>query len=117
MLSNTVSLEAASPRIFPYTEAEAARRLAQRECKPLVLHFIPDTEVGAKQLDDFYAGRKRIPNDILDQVVIVVLPIGKYARFAKELGINGPGGYRTISAFDLSPFDKSSQPTCRSGFR
>ena len=51
-------------RIFSYKQADEARRLAQEECKPLVIHFIPDTKVGAKQLDNFYSGKRRIPDDL-----------------------------------------------------
>jgi hypothetical protein len=40
----------------------------------------------------------------------------RFAGFARQLGIGGPGGYRTISPYDLSPMDEQSTPTCRSGF-
>ena len=104
-------------RIFTYQEAEAARALAQRECKPLVLHFLPDSDVGAKQLEEFYGGKHRVPDRILEQIVIVLLPVERFQKFARELGVTGPGGMRTISAFDLGPMDAASTPTCHAGFR
>jgi len=111
---------AASPsrkRIFSYEQADEARLLAQQECKPLVIHFVPDSEVGAKQLDSYYSGTHRVPDDILEGVVIVVVPSERFAKFKQDLGVQGAGGYRTISAYDLSPFGPKSTPTCRSGFR
>jgi hypothetical protein len=104
-------------RIFSYQQADEARLLAQEECKPLVIHFIPDTEVGARQLDSFYSGKRRIPDDLLRDIVIVVVPSGRFAKFKDELGVKGPGGFRTISAYDLSPFTGGAVPTCKSGFR
>jgi hypothetical protein len=104
-------------RIFPYTQAEQARRLAQEECKPLVIHFIPNTELGADQLDRYYTGKYRIPDDVLEKLVIVVVPSEQFAKLKQDLGVTGPGGYRTISAYDLAPFDEKSVPTCKSGFR
>lgn len=105
-----------SGRIFSYREAEKARALARWECKPLVIHFVPDTQLGAKQLDAYYAKPGGASRELLDRVVIIAAPIGRYRGFARRLGINGDGGYRTISAYDLGVVDDSSQPTCRSGF-
>ena len=105
-----------SGRIFSYKNAEKARRLARWECKPLVVHFVPDTKLGADQLNAFYAKPGSVPRELLDQVVIVVVPTGRFRRFARQLGITGDGGYRTISAYDLGALDDRSQPTCRSGF-
>ncbi|MHC4067067.1 MAG: hypothetical protein ACYSUQ_01200 [Planctomycetota bacterium] len=103
-------------RIYTYREADKARRLARRECRPLVIHFVPDSRVGAGQLESFYKDPKGVSREVLDNVVIVVVPTARYRRFARRLGITGPGGYRTISAYDLSPVDENSVPTCRSGF-
>lgn len=105
-----------SGRIFSYRNAEKARQLARWECKPLVVHFVPDTTLGADQLDAFYARPGGVPRELLDDVVIVVVPTGRYRRFARQLGITGDGGFRTISAYDLGVLDDRSQPTCRSGF-
>ncbi len=105
-----------SGRIFTYKNAEKARRLARWECKPLVVHFVPDTKLGADQLDAFYAKAGGVPRELLDEVVIVVVPTGRFRGFARQLGITGDGGYRTISAYDLGALDDKSQPTCRSGF-
>ncbi len=105
-----------SGRIFTYKNAEKARRLARWECKPLVVHFVPDTKLGADQLDSFYAKEGGVPRALLDKVVIVVVPTERFRGFARQLGITGDGGYRTISAYDLSTLDDRSQPTCRSGF-
>lgn len=106
-----------SARIFPYQQAEQARQLAQAECKPLVIHFIPDTKVGASQLNTFYAGKYRVPEDVLNDVVILVVPTDRYAPFARELGVTGPGGFRSVSAYALTPFIQEAVPTCKSGFR
>jgi|GEM_PF-1661129 len=105
-----------SVRIFSYRNAEKARRLARWECKPLVVHFVPDTKLGADQLNAFYARDGGVPRSLLDKVVIVVVPTERFRGFARQLGITGDGGYRTISAYDLSALDDQSQPTCRSGF-
>ena len=105
-----------SGHIFTYKNAEKARRLARWECKPLVVHFVPDTKLGADQLDAFYAREGGVPRALLDKVVIVVVPTERFRGFARQLGITGDGGYRTISAYDLSALDDRSQPTCRSGF-
>ena len=105
-----------SGRIFSYKNAEKARRLARWECKPLVVHFVPDTKLGADQLNAFYAKDGGVPRALLDTVVIVVVPTGRFRGFARQLGIRGDGGYRTISAYDLGALDDRSQPTCRSGF-
>ena len=105
-----------SGRIFSYKNAEKARRLARWECKPLVVHFVPDTKLGADQLNAFYAKDGAVPRALLDKVVIVVVPTERFRGFARQLGITGDGGYRTISAYDLSALDDRSQPTCRSGF-
>ncbi len=105
-----------SGRIFSWRQAERARQLARDECKPLVVHFVPDNTLGAKQLDSFYVTPGGVPRELLDEVVIVVAPIDRFRRFAGQLGVTGAGGYRTISAYDLSPVDEKSQPTCRSGY-
>ncbi len=105
-----------SGRIFSYKNAEKARRLARWECKPLVVHFVPDTKLGLDQLNAFYAKPGGVSRALLDKVVIVVVPTERFRGFARQLGITGDGGYRTISAYDLSALDDRSQPTCRSGF-
>ena len=105
-----------SGRIFTYKNAEKARRLARWECKPLVVHFVPDTKLGADQLNAYYANEGGVSRDLLEEVVIVVVPTGRFRGFARQLGITGDGGYRTISAYDLGALDDASQPTCRSGF-
>jgi hypothetical protein len=114
-----VVARAAEPprRIFTYREGEQARQVARRECKPLVVHFVPDTKLGSDQLNSFYRGPERIPQSILDGVVIVAVPTQQYSSFAKQLGVSGQGGFRTISAYDLSTVDEKSVPTCGSGFR
>ena len=105
-----------SGRIFSYKNAEKARRLARWECKPLVVHFVPDTKLGADQLNAFYAKAGGVSRSLLDKVVIIVVPTERFRGFARQLGITGDGGYRTISAYDLGALDDRSQPTCRSGF-
>ena len=114
----SMAAQASEPprRIFTYREAERARRLARQECTPLVIHFVPDSDVGAKQLDSFYGGPDSIPESVLSEVVVVVVPTKRYSGLARQLGITGPGGYRTISPFDLDTMDEKAQPTCRSGF-
>ena len=107
----------AAPRIYPYMQAEEARQLARLECRPLVIHFVPDSPMGKEQLESFYQNEWSISQDTLNSVVIIVVPIEKYRRFAQSLGLNHIGGYRTISSFDLNPIDEQSMPTCRSGFR
>ncbi len=103
-------------RIFTFREGEQARQLAQRECKPLVVHFVPNNKTGGDQLTSFYAGSKAVPKSVLERVVIVAVPIEQYRGFAQQLGVTGAGGYRAISSYDLSTLDEKSQPTCRSGF-
>lgn len=104
-------------RIFPYQHAEKARKLARAECKPLVIHFVPDSKLGAAQLSSFYTGDRRVPEAVLEKVVVIGVPRERYAKFAQELGVMSPAGYRTISAYDLSPIDATSVPTVRTGFR
>jgi len=104
-------------RVFPYDKDEAARQLARKECKPLVLHFVPDDKVGFQQFQWFYTEKYRVPDDVLDKLVIVVIPSGRYAGLKNQLGVKGPGGFRAISAYDLEPFDTKAAQTCRSGFR
>ena len=115
------SLQAASARypkdsVFPYQQADEARRVARDQCKPLTLHFVPDSKLGGEQLAAFYRGPNRVSDEVLEKVVIVALPTGKFARFAKQFGITDKGGYRTISAYDLGVFDQASLRTIRSGF-
>ncbi|HEY3244246.1 MAG TPA: hypothetical protein VGM03_12945 [Phycisphaerae bacterium] len=116
LLSNLARAAEPPRRIFTFREGEEARQLARRECKPLVVHFVPDTKLGSEQLNSFYRGAERIPQSVLDGVIIVAVPSQQYASFAKELGVSGQGGYRTISAYDLSTVDAKSVPTCGSGF-
>ena len=104
-------------RIFPYQQAEKARRLAREECTPLVIHFVPDSKLGAAQLNAFYRGHHRVPDAVLEQVAVIGVPRERYAKFAQDLGVMSPAGYRTISAYDLSPIDSTSVPTVRTGFR
>lgn len=103
-------------RVFTYRKAEQARQLARKECRPLVIHFVPDSQLGAEQLQSFYNDEDGIPDRLLERVVIVVAPREKYAGFANKLGVTEAGGYRTVSAFDLSTFDEEAVPTYRSGF-
>jgi len=103
-------------RVFSYRQAEQARLVAQRECKPLVIHFIPDTKLGGQQFEAFYRGPDAVPASVLEDVVIVAVPTRKFAGLARRLGITGLGGYRTISAYDLSPMENQAQATCRTGF-
>jgi hypothetical protein len=103
-------------RVFPYQLADRGRQLARDECKPLALHFVPDSKLGGDQLVAFYQGRKRVPDAILEKVVIVALPTEGFLQFARQLGITDKGGYRTISAYDLGAFDRGSLRTTRSGF-
>jgi hypothetical protein len=103
-------------RIFTYREGEQARQVAQQECKPLVVHFVQNNVTGGEPLNSFYAGSDSVPKSLLAKVVIVAVPIEQYRAFAQQLGVTGPGGYRAISAYDLSTLDEKSQPTCRSGF-
>jgi hypothetical protein len=112
-------LQAAQPgqRVFPYNEAETGRQLARRECKPLVVHFFPDTRLGSEQLEALYSGPERIPQSVLDKLVIVAVPTERFSRFARNLGLTTPGGYRTLSGYDLNPFDEKAVATCRVGFR
>ncbi len=102
--------------VFTYRNAEEARRLAREQCKPLVLHFLPDTRLGQQQFNSFYWGRSSVERSLLESVIIVAVPTEKYAGLAKRLGIREAGGYRTVSAYDLSGMDDGAVPTCRSGF-
>ena len=116
-ISSAASAAGLGERVYPYQQAEKARKLARRECKPLVIHFVPDSQVGAEQLQSFYAGHRRVPDAALDKVVVIGVPREKYALFAQELGVMSPAGFRTISAYDLNPVDENSVPTVRTGFR
>lgn len=102
--------------VFTYRDAEEARRLARQQCKPLVLHFLPDTQVGKRQFNSFYWGKSSVKEALLKDVIIVAIPTEKYAGLAKRLGIHAAGGYRTVSPYDLSGMDNGAVPTCRSGF-
>ncbi len=102
--------------VFTYRNAEEARRMAREQCKPLVLHFLPDTRLGKQQFNSFYWGKSSVRETLLEGVIIVAIPTEKYASLAKRLGIRGAGGYRTVSAYDLSGMDDGAVPTCRSGF-
>jgi len=104
-------------RVFSYQQAETARQLARRECKPLVVHFLPDSRVGVEQHDAFYSGPHGIARTVLDDVVIVLVPSESFAGFANDLGLRQPGGFRTLSSYDLAPFDEKAVVTCRAGFR
>jgi len=104
------------PRVFTDEEAEEARALARRECRALVVHFVPASTLGFEQVQAYYKNRTGIPSAALDDVVVVVIPTGKYPGFARQLGITEAGGFRAISAFDLGPVDSRSVITCRSGF-
>lgn len=106
----------AKPRIFPYTQADQARELARSECVPLVIHFVPDNQLGADQLRSYYQNARGVDADALAKVVVIVVPTRKFRAFARQLGITGEGGMRTISPYDLSAVDDSAELTCRSGF-
>lgn len=97
--------------MFQHTQAREAQQLAQRECVPLVIHVVTGNSVGMKQVSDFYYGADGIPANVLDRVVILVIPREKYVRFAEQLGVYGTSGLRTISAYDLSFFDDQSTTT------
>ena len=116
VLLPAVAVAAPSDRIYMYGDADAARERARWECKPLVVHFVPDSKTGSDQFNSFYRKRGGVPASLLEDVVIVVVPTQRFPAFARGLGIDGPGGFRTISAYDLSPLDEQSVPTCRSGF-
>lgn len=124
-LGGVIAVYGASPgraeepaqRIYLVDQAEAARSHAIRECCPLVLHFIPDNHLGREQITSFYGRSDGVPKEVLDRVVILLLPIDRYREFARDLGIVTAGGYRTISPYHLSPLDVSAKPTCFSGFR
>ena len=64
----------------------------------------------------YYVKPGGVSRELLEEVVIVVVPTQRFTAFARQLGITAAGGYRTISAYDLSALDEKSQPTCRSGF-
>ena len=102
--------------VFTFRDAEEARQRAREQCKPLVLHFLPDTRLGEQQFNSFYWGKSSVKRSLLESVIIVAIPTEKYAGLAKRLGIREAGGYRTVSAYDLSGMDDGAVPTCRSGF-
>ena len=111
------TLAGSSPtRVFPPDQAEQARQLAIRECKPLVIHFVPDNQIGQEQLSQYYGGPDGIPKDLLQRVVILVLPSDRFREFADDLEVTGPAGYRAISPFHLTPLGRAARPTC-TGFR
>ena len=121
LVAATASWQTASARspkdsVFPYQQADEARQVARDQCKPLTLHFVPDSKLGGEQLVAFYRGPNRVSDEVLEKVVIVALPTRKFARFAKQFGITNKGGYRTISAYDLGVLDKKSRGTISSGF-
>ena len=103
-------------RVFPYQRAEEGRQLARDECKPLVVHFVPDSKLGGDQLAAFYRGPQRVPDALIEQVVIIAVPTESFRRFARELGITGEGGLRTISPYDMTAADQGSVSTIRTGF-
>ena len=108
---------------FSHSQAKKALELAQQECKPLVLHFYLDNASGRTQLAEYYLRSGGISAEVLDHVVVVALPLPRYAGFAKSLGVYGDGGMRTISPFDLNAVGFNALGTlsrevyCQPGFR
>ncbi len=112
------------PNYFTHRQAKQAQRIAQDECKPLVLHFLPETPFGRLQVRSYYdSSVGGVSRDVLQQAVVVILPMPRYAGFAAQLGIIEEGGLRTISPFDLVAVDTQSVSTlqtvlrCKPGFR
>ena len=106
----------AAGHVFLPNQANQARELAQTMCKPLVVHVVPNSSVGYTQMLEFYGAGGEMPPEVLDRVIIVILPRDRYAKFSSELGITDAGGMRTISPFSLDTMDASSVTTCRAGF-
>lgn len=107
---------ALSGGVFLPEQANEARQVAQRACKPLVVHVVPNARVGMEEVVGFYQPGGELPREVLDRVVIVILPRDRYWKFAAELGINDAGGMRTLSPYSLDTLDAGSVTTCRAGF-
>ena len=104
-----------SMHVFLYRRADEARQLAQRECKPLVIHFVPDSPLGAEQMKSFYTGKRRVREVVLEKVVIIAVPREKFPLFAQQLGVTSHAGFRTICPYDLRPVDRGAYRTVYDG--
>ena len=60
--------------VFTFRDAEEARRRAREQCKPLVLHFLPDTRLGEQQFNSFYWGKSSVKRSLLESVIIDPTP-------------------------------------------
>lgn len=98
-------------RVFSVAQADAARDLAMRECKPLVMHFAYNDEQAGEEMHTFY-GDDVVPPEVLEKVVVVVLSKQAFQQFAEDLGVFGYSGYRSISPFHLTPLSSTKKPKC-----
>lgn len=100
-------------RYYTHQQAQAALQAAQRECKPLVLHFVPNATVGAEQTRAYYGARSPIPRADLERVVVVVIPKSEFPDFAAEMRVDDAGGLRTVSPYEMSFTDRFALTTVR----
>ncbi|MCB9850813.1 MAG: hypothetical protein H6817_08925 [Phycisphaerales bacterium] len=89
-------------RVYKHNQAQRAVEEAQRRCKPLIVHIVPNERDGAGQIQEYYGPRSRIPRYELDRVVVVVIPRDRYEAFAESLGVHEAGGMRALDPYDFS---------------
>lgn len=100
-------------RYYTHQQAQAALQVAQRECKPLVLHFVPDDAVGAEQTRAYYGAKSPIPRADLERVVVVVIPKSAFPEFAEAMRVDDAGGLRTVSPYEMTFTDRFALTTVR----
>ncbi|HRX87747.1 MAG TPA: hypothetical protein P5572_22190 [Phycisphaerae bacterium] len=100
-------------RVYTHDQAQQAMRVAQLECKPLVLHFVPTAAQVDEQIRAYYSIRSPISRYDLDRVIVVVIPRDRYPDFADSMGIDDAGGLRTVSPYALNGTDRFSLTTAR----
>ena len=99
--------------VYRHHQAEYAIKVAQRECKPLFVHVVPDTGSVGRHIKRFYGPDSPISAELLDRVVVLVMPADKYPHLRDQLGIDGKGGVRTLSPYSLEFSDFGSTATTR----
>jgi len=100
-------------RVYNDDQAPEALRVAQRECKPLVLHFVPTEKDAANQRREYYGPHSPIPREDLERMVVVIIPKDRYPDFARQMGIQDAGGIRTVSPYEFTFTDRWSLTTVK----
>jgi hypothetical protein len=88
--------------IFRHTVARLALQKARDECKPLVIHVVPTARRGRRQIKEYSGRKSSIPRDVLEGVVVLVVPRDKYPDFVHALGLNTDTGLCSLSPYGLA---------------